>query len=51
MTHMFDDPNKYAFDTYGNTVNARWGGIAAPTHLVMFQPMAMRVAEFLNTNG
>ena len=51
MTHMFDDPNKYAFDTYGNTVSARWGGIAAPTHLVMFQPMAMEVAEFLDSNG
>ena len=51
MTHMFTDPIQYAYDTYGNTVEARWGGIAAPTHLVMFQPMAMEVAEFLATNG
>ena len=51
MTHMFADPIAYARDTYGATVTARWGGIASPTYLVMFEPMAKEVAEFLNSNG
>lgn len=51
MTHMFTEPVKYAYDTYGKQVFARWGGIATPTHLVMFEPMATAIAEFLDANG
>ena len=51
MTHMFADPLKYVYDTYGAKVTSRWGGIAAPTHLVMFEPMAAAVSEFLHSNG
>jgi hypothetical protein len=51
MTHMFADPAGYAAATYGETVTASWGGIAAPSHLVMFEPMAAAVADFLTAYG
>ena len=51
MTHMFADAEAYAEATYGEEVTARWGGIASPSHLVMFEPMAAAVAPFLEKNG
>ena len=51
MTHMFADAVAYAEATYGEEVAARWGGIASPSHLVMFEPMAAAVAPFLEKGG